>query len=470
MTSPSNQLSELFAQTPSSQTFKTWFRKYIRRENLAENYESRNNPGATSPPTVHSPSQTGGCFRKQLYQQANAPRETELPHGIFEFGNLFERLFETYLRESIVGPQQFVRNPVHISLDVGEHTFSGSTDPVITDKHGTPLLLTECKTTGDISYVTEDGEPKRPHKRQAHIYAAGLRDAYDLDSYPPIFIIYADRSSLATTCFTVEWDPELWDDTLSWASRSVSELRTSLSHLADLHASSPTLSQAELSTPSTDTLSSHTPNESQTPSAGHPNGRLGNPDIIPPTLDVTKLADYTDEEIADTSVSTPDVYECSYCEYYARCGGGTHGQTNYDVDTGFAGSESITAHQPPIGFLPLTHYPVDAVIGHLLAHETVYLTPTLAAQHPALIADGTPPAQDLVNRYGEIPQRPVYHWVNPDTPSQQFHYDDPALSWHGDIHSPPTDPDTDTPLRGPTPVELLRPTLTLSHSTPTATD
>jgi hypothetical protein len=458
---PSNNSS--FSRPVSSEEFKTWLIKYTQQANLDDGYESRNTPDTVTQITAHSPSQTGGCHRKQLYQKAHAPRETPLPHGIFEFGNFFEQLFERYLRESVVGPQQFVRNPVEISFSIDKHTFQGSTDPVITNKQGTPLLLTECKTTGDISYVQKDGKAKKSHRIQSHIYAMGLKQRYNLDAVPPIYIIYADRSSLETIGFSIEWDPNLWDNIVAWADDTVAHLDDSFSVLTTLVEESPTLDTSSHAWPSTvNTDTTHNHNQPQSVSAGHVNGRIGNPDLLPPTLDITKLSEYSDDEITNTNIDTPDVFECSYCEFYGRCGGGKHGKENYDVESSLT-TNAVVSHQPPIGFLPLTEYPIDAVIAHLIAHTDIYLTPTLAFQHPALVDNDITPPQQYRDRFGEVPQRPVYHWIA--NSENQYPFDSNKIDRNATDNELPKHTDYDhRTVRGPTPVELLRPDIDIKHS------
>jgi len=449
-----------FSRPVSDTEFHTWLLKYTQQANLDEGYENRNTPDAVTQIRSHSPSQTGGCQRKQLYQKANAPRETPLPHGIFEFGNFFEDLFEQYLRDFVVTPSQFVRNPVEISFQIGQHTFQGSTDPVITDKQGTPILLTECKTTADISYVVDDGEPKKSHKIQAHIYAAGLQHRYGLDSIPPIYIIYADRSSLETVGFSVNWDASIWEEIKTWANETVTHLDASFETLAAHTDASPTLDASTRAWPE-DSTGSTPSKQNMEQSVGHPNGLLGNPDILPPTLDITKLSEYTAAEITDSSVETPDVFECSYCEFYARCGGGKHGKENYDVKSKLNDNTTV-AHQPPVGFLPLTEYPIDAAISHLIAHDDICLTPTLASQHPALIDNDTSPPQALYDRFGTVPQRPVYHWIDTTDTSDQYPFDSDNIRYHTASKDLPEHTKNNHPVRGPTPVEILHPDMTIA--------
>lgn len=454
------QLDRLTDDLTSVQ-FQTWLRTYIQQGNLDELYESRNTPTATSSTNNHSPSQSGGCQRKVLYRKTNAPRETELPHGVFQFGHFFEGLFEQFLTEHVVAPQEFVRNPVHIDFTVDSQRFRGSTDPVISDKEGKPLVLTECKTTSNLKYVKRAGEPKKSHRRQAHIYARGLQEEYELESPPPTFFIYGDRNSLETITFWMEWDEDLWTDTLEWAGETDRQMIHSIAELSKLTTSSPNLDMTPYEripdqTVTTDGGIAIDVNEADLEPAGLPpgnsDGLLGNPKLLPPTLDHWKHRNFDED---DDDGDKPDLFECSYCEFAARCGGAPDARDNTDVNSALTDNDTL-GHQPPIGFLPLTRYPEDAVVAHLIANEEVALTPTLARQHPCLTGNGVEPPQRMKDRYGEVPQRGVYDWVCPET-GEQFDYR--GTKWDGDINSPPESPASESAtLRGPTPVELLDPT------------
>lgn len=379
--------------------FADWAYTREQQRNIDDGYgPTRNDPASVPDAKTFSPSQLLSCPRQQYYSDQNAPEEKSLPHGLFLFGHEFEDLYQSFL-EDVVGPNIFVDNTVHINFVEAGVRFSGSTDPVITDRTGAPLVLTEIKTTKNLHYVRRDGV-KRRHKAQAHAYARGLQNEHGLSEPPEIRVVYAGRETLDIEEFTLEFDQEFWNEVVEWAQETASY-------------------------------------------------RIE--DVFPPTVD-------EDQE-----------FMCDYCEFSERCGnyepgpkpgsmGGDWDETpdDYWWDNSIAtGMMDQLEDQPVVGFIPLKRYPETQAIEHLQAHPDVTLTPTIAAAYPDLVADGTQPAERLLNTYGVAPQRKVHDWVC-SLCGGEFGFG--RFDWDGDIEDPPQCPtcsdDSDednAPLRGPTP-------------------
>ena len=61
--------------------------------------------------------------------------------------------------------------------EAGDLVLKGSTDPVVVDADGTPVLPTEVKTKNSLEYLDE---PNEHHKAQLHAYMLGLSQKYDV--------------------------------------------------------------------------------------------------------------------------------------------------------------------------------------------------------------------------------------------------------------------------------------------------
>lgn len=113
-------------------------------------------------------------------------------------------------------------------------------------------------------------------------------------------------------------------------------------------------------------------------------------------------------------------WECEYCAYRKRCGKDDSGPVQ---DMGVS------------GFLPLTEYSRSAVAAHMEAYPSVPVSPTVAHEHPSLLADGHPVASWLCRECGEIPLDRV--------------------GWSGDVSAPPLCPECEEcSLRGALPEQL----------------
>lgn len=396
-----NRLTSLFG----AQEFTDWYVTYEQRRNLQEGYgATRNDPAHQPDDSTLSPSQLDNCQRMNYYQARNAPSEDGLPHGIFRSGHDFEELVELYLREVIADKNEDVLNPVPIEFSERDVTITGSTDPVLVDLRGNIVLPVEVKTTGSLHYIRKDGEPKDRHKAQAHAYARGLQEKFNLDEPPTYAFIYASRETLDVETFFMEFDEDYWESVLDWCEDTV-EYRVE--------------------------------------------------DVLPPT------------------VSGEKEYMCGYCDFRHRCGayepgikpekhersGDWVGDMDYWWDDTIADElkEDPLEDQPAKGFVPLKKYPEQQVVEHLIAHEDVLLTPTLAHQHPHLVADGTGAPDRIEETYGDAPQRDVYEWVC-DNCSNTYEWD--SIDWDGDLFETPDCPNCKRdaheshPLRGPTPAEM----------------
>ena len=202
----------------SASSFDDWYREREFARNIREGKPYFNGPGRVPSPERHSPSQLNQCHRKIYYRQLNAPEEQADPQGIFWTGTNFEEELVVPYLESLVGPDEYVRNSMWIDItcesDAGEVRIKGATDPVIVDDESEPLLLTESKTKGSVEHLTE---PDTHHRAQAHAYMYGLTEQYDR-RVTDAMLIYGSRNSLDLRAFHVPFDPWFWRETvLGWA-------------------------------------------------------------------------------------------------------------------------------------------------------------------------------------------------------------------------------------------------------------
>ena len=202
----------------SASSFDDWYREREFARNIREGKPYFNGPDRVPPPERHSPSQLNQCHRKIYYRQLNAPEEQADPQGIFWTGTNFEEELVVPYLESLVGPDEYVRNSMWVDItcetDAGEVRIKGATDPVIVDNESEPLLLTESKTKSSIEHLTE---PDTHHRAQAHAYMYGLTEQYDR-RVTDTMLIYGSRNSLDLRAFHVPFDPWFWRETvLSWA-------------------------------------------------------------------------------------------------------------------------------------------------------------------------------------------------------------------------------------------------------------
>lgn len=207
-------------------TFETWHREREYAENIKNGKPYYNSPGYISPDEKHSPSKLLQCHRKVFYDNQNTPAESEMPTGIFFFGNKFEEeIALPFLEDTANSLHQnnYIRQDMYINYEVDvdgvDLLIKGETDPVITDNEGAPLVVTEIKTTGYIdSKRGPDAEPSKRHKAQLHAYMAGLNQKYDRDIDKGI-IVYGERDSLDMVVFEIDFDEDFWNETvLDWAS------------------------------------------------------------------------------------------------------------------------------------------------------------------------------------------------------------------------------------------------------------
>lgn len=204
----------------SKRAFLDHYRLDERRRNKEDGYGStRNDPSHLADNTQHSPSQIGGCSRKVFYDKKNAPAEAAGPRGTFLTGHWVEDFVEDFLRDVVTPEGTTVRNPVQIAYEYEDLRFSGSTDPVIFTDDGTPLILTEVKTTKNLKYVQRDG-PKYLHRCQAHAYAKGLKRKFNLEAPPKIVFIYIERSTLNVEFIETSFDSSFWEAAVEWAHKN----------------------------------------------------------------------------------------------------------------------------------------------------------------------------------------------------------------------------------------------------------
>lgn len=208
----------------SAKTFDDWYRERQHTQNIENGTPYFNGPSRIKPPGHHNPSRLLQCHRKAFYNNLNAPAEEEDPRGIFWVGSNFEEdIALPFLRESVVGADEYVTNSIWIEFteqtDAGEIQLKGETDPVVVDAEGEPLILTEIKTKKSVENLTS---PNRHHKAQAHAYMKGLSEKYDRQIADTLFL-YGSRETLDIEVFHVEFDHDFWSETVvGWASKQKS--------------------------------------------------------------------------------------------------------------------------------------------------------------------------------------------------------------------------------------------------------
>lgn len=421
-TPPTSSQTVPLADELTSVQFRTWWRNRLNRRHKAEGYPERAEIDHTPPAATISPSDLLGCHRWHYYSTRNAPSEEDTPHGTFEAGRRYEDIVESFIR-SAAPSECLVENTVSIDFEVevvGEGTglsISGTTDPVVYTQRGDPLLLTEVKQTDGLSYIKDDG-PYTRHRAQAHAYARGLQANSARSSPPPICYAYGSRDTLEFHPVFEQFDHAFWEETvIPWVIQNAE-------------------SQAK--------------------------------DELPPPVDDDKQ------------------YMCQYCSFSNRCSHPDPGPrptrvdnlvddlsesgqpespyasvTDIIGDVEFWWSEqndpNVVNKAPPSpakGFVPCHRYSESAVISHLATHESVRLTPTVAAQYPFLAAhtDQSPPDR-LFAAYGVAPQRKVHDWVCPEC---QERYSYQQVEWDGALTNRPNCGSCRQlpSLRGPYPGEL----------------
>ena len=217
-TSVEIQPNSVLAQI-GSRDFRTWRQVTEERKNIEEGKAYYNDPSPVPPPEKHTPSSLLQCHRKLVYRKENAPAESEMAHGILWVGSRFEEdVVLPYLRDAVADDGLFVTNSLYVDFEVesddGDLVVKGSTDPVVVDADGTPVLPTEVKTKNSLEYLDE---PNEHHKAQIHAYMVGLSQKYDVDVKRGC-LIYGGRDSFDLKVFDVEFDTEFWQETVvSWA-------------------------------------------------------------------------------------------------------------------------------------------------------------------------------------------------------------------------------------------------------------
>lgn len=209
----------------SPEAFTDWYQEQEYADNIREGKPYFNSPGYIAPEQKHNPSKFLQCHRKVSYKNQNTPSENGDPNGIFFFGNQFEEEVALPFLDDIandIDGNNYVRQDMYINHEVTvdgvDLLVKGETDPVITDREGAPLVITEIKTARSVdSKKGPDGGPSRRHKAQIHAYMAGLNEEYDRDIDKGL-IIYGARQTFDMAVCEVEFDEEFWKETvLDWA-------------------------------------------------------------------------------------------------------------------------------------------------------------------------------------------------------------------------------------------------------------
>jgi CRISPR/Cas system-associated exonuclease Cas4 (RecB family) len=210
----------------SNRSFNEWYQERQFEENILDGKPYFNGPSPPPDPERHSPSQLTQCHRKISYRKDNAPQEGASPDGLFWLGTQFEeRIAVPYLQAVATTDETYVRNSIWIdvNIDVGDETLrlKGTTDPVITDADGDPLLVTEIKSTSSLDHLSS---PKPHHKAQLHAYLYGLTREYDYVIHDGL-VLYGSRKTMDVKAFHVPFDESFWRDTVVEWMRNQTEYR-----------------------------------------------------------------------------------------------------------------------------------------------------------------------------------------------------------------------------------------------------
>lgn len=233
---PDRVQSVLDKLTPEQ--FKYWYREWQFRENIENGNSYFNKTGYVPDGDRHSPSKLMQCQRKQYYNAFNAPAEEANPTGVFWVGERFEEEivmpFLSDFAES-VNQNNYVQNSMWVDFEIGVESdeddldsihIRGETDPVIVDRRGNPLVVTEVKNKKSLSKFEdeEDPEPDIHHKAQIHAYMYGLSKSFERNINTGL-ILYGSRSTHELLPITVEFDQEFWEKTVTEWARKQSEYR-----------------------------------------------------------------------------------------------------------------------------------------------------------------------------------------------------------------------------------------------------
>ncbi len=223
---PERVQSVLDELTPEQ--FEYWYREWQFRQNIENGNSYFNKTGYVPDPERHSPSKLMQCQRKQYYNAHNAPAEEEGPSGIFWIGERFEEeIVMPFLSEfaDSINQNNYVQNSMWVDFtidvggDIGEIQIRGETDPVIVDRRGNPLVVTEVKNKKSIDKFKkkDNPEPDIHHKAQIHAYLYGLSKSFERNINRGV-ILYGSRETHELLPMIVDFDPEFWEQTVvSWA-------------------------------------------------------------------------------------------------------------------------------------------------------------------------------------------------------------------------------------------------------------
>lgn len=213
--SPETTRRKRIVDAISNTSFNEWYQEEQFTENLLEGRPYFNGASPPPDPEKHSPSKLMQCHRKVRYYGENAPKEGAQPEGLFWVGSKFEEeIVVPYLLEAVTTENTYVRNSMWIDSELetsdGSVRVKGMTDPVVVDRDGDPILVTEIKTTSSLEYL--DG-PKPHHKAQLHAYMHALDEEYDR-SIQDGLLLYGSRETLDIEAFHVPFDEGFWQDTV----------------------------------------------------------------------------------------------------------------------------------------------------------------------------------------------------------------------------------------------------------------
>lgn len=218
----SSQVTQL-ASNITGDEFTQWYQEKTFKQNVQNGQTYFNGPSKFKHPGKFTPSELLSCHRKTYYKKLNAPKENPAPNAIFYIGSVIEEdLVEEFIRDKVTDDSTYQQNDLWVNFSIpsslGDIELNGSTDPVVVDEDGIPLLPTEIKTTSDTQYVEA---PKETHKAQAHAYMYGLTEQHDRPIDHVVLFYIGRNNRFEPKEFVLEFDSEFWTDrVIPWLKES----------------------------------------------------------------------------------------------------------------------------------------------------------------------------------------------------------------------------------------------------------
>jgi RecB family exonuclease len=156
------------------------------------------------------PSQLWKCLRQQYYERT-IPHLNVMKFGGLVLGTVIHDYIADLLKE-IEGAKVLSEVPIRIPHPEDEGiVLSGRADDVIVLEVGRQRYVVEVKTIDDLENALRKGwVPKKEHVAQLNVYLRAFPNAKGI-------LLYVDRSDFEMEEFEVNYDPQLFKETLDRA-------------------------------------------------------------------------------------------------------------------------------------------------------------------------------------------------------------------------------------------------------------